>query len=480
MDNIIHCDVTDNLCRLHTQIWRIMRLIFLFIFASLMQVSAASFGQRVTLSEKNARLEQVLTKIKSQAQVKIVYADEVLKSAALVSLTLDNVSLEEALKAVLSNQKLEFSIVDNTVVIKEKKSTFLDKLVERFVNIDVNGRVVDTDGNPVPGATITVKGIKRSVVSDGNGYFKLTSVDEQATIVISYVGYAEQEFKVNSTQPILARLEPKVGTLDGMVVIGYGTTTKRTNTGSVATVTSKEIANQPVSNPIAALQGRVAGLDISSSNGYAGSGFTVRLRGINSIIGGRDPLYVVDGIPFGTTTLNQFNGANGSTSPLNSINPSDIERIDVLKDADATAIYGSRGANGVILITTKKGKSGKTTVDANIYSGIAFVNHKVEMLNTEEYLTLRKEAFKNDGTVPVEGSSPDLFPTWGTQTDNNWVEKLIGNTAKMTEAQLSLSGGSEQTNFLFSGTYRNENTVVPGDQGYYRGAVNSRDRKSVV
>jgi len=472
MDNIIHCAVTHDRSSLRTQFWRIMRLSFIFIFAALMQVNAASYGQRVTLNEKNATITQILNQIKVQTRMKIVYADEALNNAVPVSVKLNNVSLEDALKATLLNQKLEFSILNNTVIIKEKTPGFLDRLAQRFANIDVAGRVMDTDEKGIPGATITIKGTKRSVVSDANGRFMINSVDENATLVISYVGYAMQEIKANAAQPVIIRMEAEVGTLDGTVIIGYGTTTKRMNTGSVTTVTAKEIAQQPVSNPIAALQGRVAGLDISSSNGYAGSGMTVRLRGINSITGGNSPLYIVDGIPFGSESLNQFSGANGSTSPLNSINPSDIERIDVLKDADATAIYGSRGANGVILITTKKGKSGKTAVDANVYGGISFVNHKVDMLNTAQYVELRREAFRNDGTTPTEATAPDLF-SWGQETDNNWVDKLIGNTAKMTEAQLSLSGGSEQTNFLFSGTYRNETTVTPGSQGYYRGSINS-------
>jgi TonB-linked SusC/RagA family outer membrane protein len=449
-----------------------MRLSFIFIFAALMQVNAASYGQRVTLNEQNATIAQVLNQIKSQTRIKIVYADEVLNNSGLVSVKLKNASLEDALKATLQNQKLEFSILNNTVIIKEKSIGFLEMLEQRFANIDVSGRVIDNEDKGLPGARITIKGTNRSVASDGNGRFMINDVDEKATLVITYVGFTPREIKADAAQPITVRLEAEVGTLDGTVIVGYGTTTKRRNTGSVTTVTAREIAQQPVSNPIAALQGRVAGLDISTSNGYPGSSMTVRLRGINSINGGNSPLYIVDGIPFASESLNQFSGANGSTSPLNSINPSDIERIDVLKDADATAIYGSRGANGVILITTKKGKSGKTAVDANVYSGISFVNNKVDLLNTAEYLELRREAFKNDGTIPTEANAPDLF-SWGQEADNNWIEKLIGKTAKMTEAQLSLSGGSEQTNFLFSGTYRKETTVTPGDQGYYRGSINS-------
>lgn len=472
MDNIIHCAVKGNVYPLSAQTWRIMKFIFIFIFATLMQVSASSYGQRITLNEQRASLSSILAQIKTQGKIKMVYPDDLISKAQPVTIKLKNASITDALKLALTNQSLEYNIIDNTVIISERKSSLLDRIIERFNNIDISGQVLDSEGRPIPGANITVKSKGKSAVSDQQGNFKITNVDEKSILVISYVGFTTREVSAATAQPIIVRLEAEVGVLDGMVVIGYGTTTKRANTGSVSTVSAKEIANQPVSNPIAALQGRVAGLDISSSNGYAGSGFNVRLRGINSITGGNSPLYIVDGIPFGSASLNQFSGANGSTSPLNSINPSDIERIDVLKDADATAIYGSRGANGVILITTKKGKAGKTNVDANVYSGVAFANHNVKMLNTSDYLTLRREALKNDGTTPTEANAPDLF-SWGDQTDNNWPDKLIGGTAKLTEAQLSLSGGSENTNFLVSGTFRRETTVIPGDMGYYRGALNS-------
>src|SRR5690606_21719151 len=160
---------------------------------------------------------------------------------------------------------------------------------------------------------------------------------------------------------------------------------------------------------------------------------------------------------------------NGGQSPLSGINPADIERIDVLKDADATAIYGSRGANGVILITTKKGKAGKTQINANLYSGAGRVTNKVNMLSTAEYLELRKEAFSYSENDPNEDNAPDLT-LWSQNENTNWQDKLIGNTAQLTEANVSFSGGSERTTFLLSGTYRNETTVQPGDNGYKKGS----------
>jgi TonB-linked SusC/RagA family outer membrane protein len=266
------------------------------------------------------------------------------------------------------------------------------------------------------------------------------------------------------------QLKRIVKSLDETVVIAYGTSSKRMNTGSVSSVTSDVLSKQPVSDPLAALQGRVAGLMITPSNGSPGASFNVRIRGENSMKQGSDPLFIVDGVPYFTSPLNMFNGANGSQSPLNSINPNDIERIDVLKDADATAIYGSRGANGVIIITTKKGKSGESRVSVNVYTGMSKVSNKVDMLNTPQYLQMRKDAFQLDAVAATAANAPDLL-VWDQAAYTDWQDLLIGNTAKLTETQVSFSGGNAQTRFLLSGTYRDESTVMLGDFKFKRGGI---------
>ena len=199
----------------------------------------------------------------------------------------------------------------------------------------------------------------------------------------------------------------------------------------------------------------------------AGSGFQVRVRGENSMKQGNDPLYIIDGVPFISAPLNEFDGANGTQSPLNSINPNDIDRIDVLKDADATAIYGSRGANGVILITTKKGKSGDSKVNFNIYTGYSKVSHKLDMLNTQQYLQLRKDAFRFDSATPTVNNAPDLL-TWDQNGYTNWQDLLIGNTGKITSSQVSFSGGTSQTKFLISTNYRRETSVLIGNMAFQK------------
>jgi TonB-linked SusC/RagA family outer membrane protein len=249
-------------------------------------------------------------------------------------------------------------------------------------------------------------------------------------------------------------------------------------TGNITKITSKEIQRQPVQNPLAALQGRVAGLEIIQQTGVSGGNFKIRIRGTNSIANGNNPLFIVDGVPYTTTAMtfnetsesilgNSLASASGGASPLNSINPADIESIEVLKDADATAIYGSRGSNGVILITTKKGQAGKTKVDFNFYAGFAKVAGKLDMLNTQQYLDMRNEAFNNDLETPTTANARDLLE-WGTTPYTDWQEKLIGGTAQTMDGQISISGGEKYTQFSVGVGYHNETSVFPGDNNDQR------------
>lgn len=436
----------------------------------------------VSVSVKNGTMRSALDQIERATDFRFAYKDDLISPFRQVNLLSEHQTVRRTLDELLQGTGLAYKQVGNSVILFSAPLTMPQHSGVNHQQEVVTGTVKDEQGQPIPGVSVKGKNQQLVVSTDNNGRFSFPAAGKTVYLVFTYIGFAAQEYKAEAGQEISVTMRPEVGTLDAVVVVGYGTTTKRNNTGAVSSVSAAAIGSQPVSNPLAALQGRVAGLDITSTTGYPGAGYAVRLRGQNSISGGNDPLYIVDGVPFISQSLDQFTGANGNTSPLNSINPADIERIDVLKDADATAIYGSRGANGVILISTKKGKSGKTALSANLYSGAGTINHQIKMLNTEQYLQLRKEAFANDGIAPTTENAPDLT-VWDQHTDNNWQEKLIGNTAKVTEGQLSLTGGSELTNFLFSGTYRRETTVLPGDDSYKRGAVNfnlnhqSADRK---
>lgn len=367
----------------------------------------------------------------------------------------------------------------------------------KLTSINISGVVTNSTNNTaLHGATITLKDTKTTTVTDERGYFTINAKSDTGTLVISFVGFHTYQLKFNRTNkgPFAIHLRDDASLLNEVMVIGYGTTTKRLNTGNVGKVTAEDISKQPVSNPLAALQGRVPGLLITQSSGVNGSGFSVQLRGQSSLIQGSDPLFIIDNVPYspGNSPLNQLTSAAGSgssasdgISPFSLINPSDIESIDILKDADATAIYGSRGANGVILITTKRGKAGKTVINANVYTGTGRVTRTMDMLNTPQYLQMRRDGFKNDGLTPDASSAPDLF-LWDTTRYTNFKKLLIGNTAHTTDVQLSLSGGNDNTQFLIGGGYHRQSTVFPTDKGDNRASVhfnlnhNSTDKKLTV
>lgn len=335
----------------------------------------------------------------------------------------------------------------------------------------IRGHVLSADDNqPLPGVAVQLKDSRTGVNTDANGNFTLASPAREVTISLSYIGYQRLDtaLQLPLEDPLLIKLNRDVAQLDEVVVnAGYYETTKRLSTGNISQVTAETISQQPVSNPLAALQGRVPGLEITQQTGVPGGGFTVRLRGQNSIANGNDPLYIINGVPFYSEPLSSnvvsatmigFAGA----SPLNAINPRDILSIEVLKDADATAIYGSRGANGVILITTKEGSSGPTKVNFNAYAGIARVGNRVDLLSREQYLQMRHEAFTNDGITPIEVTAPDVL-LWDTTRFTDWQKELIGGSANTYDARLSVSGGSSQTQFLFGAGFHRETTVFPGD-----------------
>ena len=334
--------------------------------------------------------------------------------------------------------------------------------------------------NALPDVTVRLAHSGTQAISSQTGTFRLELTRTQDTLVASAVGYTPYRLAVTPNTPFLdILLEEKAGELDNVVVIGYGTTTQRYNTGSVATVSGADIAKQPVQNSLAALQGRVPGLDITQSNGVAGSSFTVQLRGQSSLLQGSQPLFVIDGVPYApnNNAVNNLSSAAASTgssglSPFSSLNPQDIESISVLKDADATAIYGSRGANGVILITTKKGKSGGTRFSVTGYTGVSGVSKQEKLLNTEQYIAMRREALANDGLLPDAGNAPDLT-VWDTARYTNFPKLFTGGTAHTTDVQASLSGGNAATQFLLSGGYHRETTVFPGDLHDTRGSLNA-------
>ncbi|WP_202704131.1 SusC/RagA family TonB-linked outer membrane protein [Flavobacterium sp. UGB4466] len=334
-----------------------------------------------------------------------------------------------------------------------------------------------TDGiTPLVGVTIKLKGTTTTVVSDFDGKY---SIAAQTTdiLIFSYLGYKTIEITIANRKIIDVKMHDDTTSLQEVTVnAGYYKVKDKERTGSISKISSKDIEKQPVTNMLAAMQGRMAGVSITQNTGVAGGDFNIQIRGQNSLRSdGNRPLYIIDGVPYSSDAVgSDLTGIvlPGPTSPLNSINPADIESIEVLKDADATAIYGSRGANGVVLITTKKGKEGKTKFTANVSGGFGSVTRLMELMNTQQYLQMRREAFINDG-IPYGPTDYDVNGTWDQNRYTDWQEVLIGGTAEMSNVQASISGGSSGTQFLINGNFHKETTVFPGNYNYRKGNLHA-------
>jgi len=363
---------------------------------------------------------------------------------------------------------------ENTIAVKKKPDPELERRVEgdSVSTITVTGKVVNEKGEPIVGATVLVKDTQLGTTTSSDGSFRLPGVKRTGTIVITNIAYLTKAVLIKERSNIgTIQLGEYVDILDEAQIVAYGTTTKRYSTSNINTIKAEDIERQPISNPLLALQGRVPGLLITPENGIPGGGIKVRIQGQNSIGSGNDPLYVIDGVPYVSQMLNTTSnnilggsgGSGGSGNPLSYINPSDIESIDILKDADATAIYGSRAANGAILITTKRGKVGETKVDFNVQHGWGRVSHMVRLMNTQQYQEMRYEALKSDGISTPSSIDYDINGLWDKNRYTDWQKTLIGGTAHYSNIYASISGGTATAKYLIGGTYRRETTVFSND-----------------
>lgn len=447
----------------------VMKLTIFLIIAACFQVSAGSTAQTVTFSGKDVPLEKVFEAVRQQTGFVFLYNETLLKDTKPVTLDATQLPLGRFLEMSLKGQGLKYTIVSKSIILSKMASaenTNTDNLLFLTLPFPVQIRVIDADGKPLAGASVTNRKTKASGITDAGGVC-LMKVSTGDILTISFVGFGAIDHTVTTPAQdiIVIRLTPTLSPLDELQIIAYGTTTRRLNTADISTVKAEDIEKQPVGNPLAALEGRVPGLLISQSSGVPGASFSVQIRGQNSLAQGSDPLFVVDGVPFAPnnsdmTSVYSSVGPNG-LSPLNSISPSDIESVEVLKDADATSIYGSRGANGVILINTKRGKAGKTTFNANVYTGASVVTRTMDMMNTRQYLAMRREALQNDGATAAVDNAPELL-AYDTTRYVDYKKYFLGGHSHITDAQLSLSGGSGSTQFLIGGDFHNESTIYPG------------------
>lgn len=342
----------------------------------------------------------------------------------------------------------------------------------------ITGNVVDSNGQPIIGASVVVKGTSNGAITDIDGKFTFTA-EPKSTIEVSYVGYKVKSFKAGD-KPVKIVLEEDSEMLDEVVAVGYGTVKKRDLTGAVSAIGADKLKDRSFGNALQSMAGQVSGVQITQSQGAPGMAPSVKVRGATSINAGTTPLYVIDGVPLEDDT-NSGNGANGGNlqysnhNPMNNINPNDIESIEVLKDAASAAIYGSRGANGVVLITTKQGKAGRTKVDVSYELGFSRVNRKIDMMDAKQWMRYESAARENQWQTD-HAKNPSLQRTNNSKyvipsefSDNEWLER-IGNgtdwqdvlyrTGISHNVQASVSGGSEKTQFMMSLGYLNQKGVV--------------------
>lgn len=440
--------------------------------------SAQASDHRITFSGSEIPLKVVFKAIKKQTGFAVMYNTSItmLNQEEKITVSFKDTPLDDVLSSLLRGRNLAWTYNGDVVVIHKKadetpkkKEIIEDSTVTPALLI---GTVTDAAGIPLPGVTVQVKGTSQGTTTDIDGKFTLAKVKNGEVLVISSIGYEKREVAVKG-RSLLAQLNLQVSGLDETIVIAYGTTTKRMLVGNVNTVKGEDIAKQPVNNPLLALQGRVPGLFIAQNTGVAGGAVTVQLQGRNSILSGNDPLYVIDGVPYvSQLPVVGFENILLNGNPLNFINVSDIESIDILKDADATAIYGSRAANGAILITTKKGRAGRTTVDINLQQGWGKVTRKLDMLDRRQYLDMRYEAYAND---KIDWRSPDVssndLKVWDTTRNTDWQKTLIGGTSHYTNINAGISGGTSSLQYAVGGTYHRETTVFPGNGEDQRGSL---------
>lgn len=340
----------------------------------------------------------------------------------------------------------------------------------------ITGTVSDARG-PLPGASVLVKGTTRSAVSDLEGKFSITASPDDI-LIFSFTGFKNVEIVVGTQRTLNITMQENSTNLEELTInAGYYNVKQKEATGSIARITAKDIETQPVTNVLATMQGRMAGVNVTQTSGVPGGGFNIQIRSRNSLrADGNAPLYIIDGMPYYADGYGSSNSGlilpGSGSNPLNSINPSDIKSIEVLKDADATSIYGSRGANGVVLITTKKGKAGKTVFTADSYTGFGAITRKADLMKTEQYLQMRRQAFANDGFSEYPDYAYDVNGTWDQSRYTDWQEELIGGTSVINNLQSTISGGSEDTQFLLSNTLYKETTVFPGDFDFRKVAFN--------
>jgi TonB-linked SusC/RagA family outer membrane protein len=448
--------------QVHGQLLFIMRVSFLNLLlavtfigiAHASDLAAQVLEKKVTITLENVSLRAALSKIARTTEVKFLYQSHLISPREQINLTADGDRLGDVLERILGPRNITFEAEGNQIILTKQKTARENAADESefsgYPEILVTGVIRDEANQPLPGVNILVKGTTNGTTSDSNGSYSISVEDENAVLIFSFIGYLVQEITVGTRTEVNVNMTPDIKSLEEVVVVGYGAVKKSDITGSVAQIRSEELQSVPVYNVEQALKARAAGVQVTQNSGEPGGRIEVRIRGGNSMIGSNGPLYVVDGFPI--------------TGGINFLNPADIESMDILKDASATAIYGARGANGVVIITTKRGKEGqKSRIELNSYYGVQQDTKRYDLLDAKQYAEVSNEWLKNGGQPPF--FNIDEVENPGT----DWQDVVL-RSAPIQDHTLSFSGSSEKTRYSLSGNYYDQEGIII-NSGVKRGSV---------
>ncbi|TZF84918.1 TonB-dependent receptor [Pedobacter sp. BS3] len=433
-----------------------MKLIAVLMLAAIIQVSAAGYAQVVSLKKENASLKEVINDIQRQTGYSFIISSDLLRQANPVNINLKNSSLKEALDKCFIDQPLEYVINKKTIVISRRKAENKDKPDQ---TVSVTGKVTDEKGEPLAGVSIKVKGTPAGTVSDADGNYKITVPSENSVLVFTYIGFATQEKYVGNSSTINVKLIQEVSKLDEIVVVGYGVQKRSDVTGAISSVTAEQVNKMPTTSVSEMLRGAAPGVQVTMGSAAPGGSSSILIRGRRSLSAGNDPLYIVDGVPIAS---------------IDDINASEIASVEILKDASAQSIYGARAANGVILVTTKRGVAGKTKVNVNSYAGMQNLYRNFEFYDGEQWAAYRKEAFYNaygyydEGEV-FKGIMQDVYHS---KKYVDWEDVML-KTAWQNKNDVLIQSGNDKTKYALSlGQFYQDGMVPSSDFKRFTGRLN--------
>lgn len=430
-----------------------------FILLVCMQTSIAAYSQRITLNVRNIPLETVLDNIQSQTGYLVLYNNELIKNVGKVQANFRNLELNAAMQAILQGLPLTYDIQGKTILIKPSPASQNEANRAQTIQERISGKVVNEKGEPLSGVSVGTIDRTASTQTNQQGNFELNGITGNAVLRFSMLGYQRVEYPANKLpSPII--LIQEISNLDEIIVTGYGVQQRRSITGAMSTVKGEDFENMPVQSLDKAIQGRAAGVLVQTSTGVPGGATRINIRGVGSVNAGVEPMYIVDGVQLNSDAPS----SRTSTNPLAYINPNDIESIEILKDAAASAIYGAQAANGVILITTKKGKAGKARFNLNYYEGISAPIKRMDVLNSQDAILLRQEALLNNNpslspaaalaqALTDMGVRPDLTEEeLATLPTYDWQGEAF-KTGNVRNIEFNTSGGTDKSSFYLSGSY---------------------------